>query len=498
VLIADLRPERYWLYQHGLPTKVHDRLVEAGLNVHWHAQAPGPKSRKLHPSYEPALSHQLLRHLWERGLHQAKQTAKALLRRWQQGNPTRLFQAAVAEERSLAKLLAEARAAGAKRLVLIGDDQVALTVEGVELALRLAEEFQAELLCCTQLDGLLPLVISVAFLSHVLEQEPELTWEKLVAPSGFARHGLVMDVELIDSATSPSPVRCRPIDPREQMLLKFWREHEEELEDALRSGPETPGPSRNPLTRLIQAYRQQLAPALPTYHVVGTLHDVQELRRKMNCSEKPLLDYFVIATHYGRFLREYAGLKPGSRVVDIGCSWGYLAFALANFLGKEGAYIGIEVQKCAAGWTRERLAWLGDNFRFVHLDIQNTFYNPDGTTPRSEVRLPVENAWADVIVAGSVFTHMLEDGVAGYLRELRRILRPQGILAFSYLDSSALWAGEATLSVSKDVPDEITVYSRSRINELVASAGLRPVREPVNMRQFDRTDYQTWCFAGPK
>jgi cyclopropane fatty-acyl-phospholipid synthase-like methyltransferase len=197
-------------------------------------------------------------------------------------------------------------------------------------------------------------------------------------------------------------------------------------------------------------------------------------------------------------LQRYAGLKPSSRVVDIGCSWGYLALALANLLHQQGAYLGIEVQAAAVAWARERLAWLGQNFQFVHLDIHNDFYNPSGTTPRGRVRLPVADGWADVVMAGSVFTHMQPDGVQSYFAELRRILRPGGVAAFSYLDSTAFWSGEEHLCTVKSVPDEVTVYSRQRIAQMLESAGLAAAREPVNMRQFDRTDYQTWYFATPR
>ena len=73
------------------------------------------------------------------------------------------------------------------------------------------------------------------------------------------------------------------------------------------------GTDEQRLADLIGQYRATMAPALPTYHVHGSLGDVQDVRRKMKCSQKPLLDYFVIATHYGQFLQRYAGLKPSSR-----------------------------------------------------------------------------------------------------------------------------------------------------------------------------------------
>jgi hypothetical protein len=90
---------------------------------------------------------------------------------------------------------------------------------------------------------------------------------------------------------------------------------------------------------------------------------------------------------------------------------------------------------------------------------------------------------------------MQPDGIAGYLAEFRRILRRNGVAAFSYLDSSSFWEGEDALFVHPDQRDKVTVYSRTRIEAMLSEAQLVASREPVNMRQYDRSDYQTWYFA---
>jgi SAM-dependent methyltransferase len=182
-------------------------------------------------------------------------------------------------------------------------------------------------------------------------------------------------------------------------------------------------------------------------------------------------------------------------VIDVGCNWGYLALALANLLDEEGEYLGVEVQLPAVRWAQERLAWLGDRFRFAHVDIQNDFYNPAGRTTRGAARIPADDDSADVIVLGSVFTHMQEDGIRAYLKEFRRTLRPGGVAAFSYFDSTSFWHGEETLIADPEVPDKATVYSRNRIAQMLRDTGLETAREPVNLQLFERTDYQTWYFA---
>jgi SAM-dependent methyltransferase len=402
--------------------------------------------------------------------------------------------AGVPEESSLLTLVREAEARGAVRLVLIQDDQVALTPEAIHLALRVADARRADLVTCRQVDGILPTVVEVTALKRWLTDRSDLRLSEVLTGS-IGVDGEIVDLDLVDAGELPGVTRCRPVNPRERLLIGYWQTHAARLSEALRGDPTTRRAARDALRALLADYRSAIAASLPMYHVHGSIGDVQDVRRQMEITHKPLLDYFVIATHYGRFLQEFAGLRQNSHVLDIGCSWGYLGFALANLLSKEGAYLGIEVQKPAVEWASTRLSWLGENFAFAHLDLQNDFYNPAGSTPRGQVRLPVPDEWSDVIVGGSVFTHMQPDGIAGYLAEFRRILRRNGVAAFSYLDSSSFWEGEDALFVHPDQRDKVTVYSRTRIEAMLSEAQLVASREPVNMRQYDRSDYQTWYFA---
>ncbi|MGH8247477.1 MAG: class I SAM-dependent methyltransferase, partial [Gammaproteobacteria bacterium] len=380
---------------------------------------------------------------------------KSLVKRLQQpyANPFKQFKHVVGYDETVRQLAAEARGRGEARLVLVMDHHVAVSAEGVDLALRAARDRRADLVCCTQLEGLLPVVVSVVFLERWLQRDgaPDPRW--LWSPTLLSEFGVVADLQLVNPDRFPGRIRCGPVDERETSVCRFWGERASELGAALAANPDAGGAGREHLEILMGEYRSQLVAGLETYEVVGSLSGVDDVRRRMVTTEKPLVDYFVVAMHLGRFLQRYAGLRPASRVVDIGCSWGYFGFALANFLGSDGAYVGVEVQKSAVDWARQRLGWLGKNFQFEHLDIYNAFYNPTGTVPRDKVRLPISDGWADVILAGSVFTHMAEDGVQSYLSEFRRILRPGGIAAFSYDDKSFFGGDGEAIVVDKHVPD---------------------------------------------
>lgn len=70
-------------------------------------------------------------------------------------------------------------------------------------------------------------------------------------------------------------------------------------------------------------------------------------------------------------------------------------------------------------------------FRFLHVDVVNSLYGASGSTSAAEYRFPLEDEVCDVVYAGSVFTHMLEEDCANYTREIRRILKPGGTAAIS-------------------------------------------------------------------
>ena len=495
-VVSDLHQNRTWLYDAGIPQTLYARLAREYTAL-WHHREPSAKYPHVeHRHYVPiGLKQELLASVRSR-LRRFKRPAKS---DWK----SKVVQPGaqiVSYDESIQTILACARASNVEYVALVMDNAVAVFPESIELGLRLAHEARTDLLYCSQIGGLLPTILSTSFLERWLQQERDLDPRWLDQPESLAVAAKVVDVKFFEDQELDGKFRCWPMDMKERRLLKYWEDQYPELREALRLTPEIQGQGRERLQKIFREYRSDLAAGLELYRIVGTLHDVNQLRQRMMTTSKPLTDYFVVATHYGLFLQKYAGLQSSSHLVDIGCSWGYLGFALANFLNQDGAYLGVEVQAEATKWSKERLGWLGPNFQFVNLDIHNDYYNPNGEIPRAQIRLPIEDGWANVMIAGSVFTHMLEDGVQGYLHEFRRVLAPGGVAAFSY-DDSTFWSpadSEDYVIAEKKIPDKTTYYSRKKIDEMVEKAGLQAAREPVNMRQFDRTEYQTWYFATRK
>jgi ubiquinone/menaquinone biosynthesis C-methylase UbiE len=491
VLVSDLIRSKTWLYEAGIPQQLYSRLSQVD-KVRWHHREPSVRYPHIvHRHYVPI---GLKQEIFELAYSPLRKMRASVNSNWKK-KFLQPGEQVISYDDSIQHLLLIAKETDSDYVALVGDVQVAVFPESVALSLELARITNVDVFYCSQVEGLIPTVISTDFLARWLQQDRHPNPILLRTPASLSDIARVTDIKLVSEEEFAGTFRCSPLDAREKRLLNYWEERSSQLQDALRQSPQLPGLGRAKLEKILRQYRMDLAAGLETYRVVGTLYDVEELRQRMRTTSKPLTDYFVVATHYGRFLQKYAGLQPNSHIIDIGCSWGYLAFALANFLNKEGAYLGVEIQGEATKWAKERLGWLGENFKFVHLDIHNDFYNPAGDLRRNQARLPVPDGWANVIIAGSVFTHMLEDGVQAYLDEICRVLVPNGVAAFSY-DDSTYWSSDEAYAIGdKNIPDKTTFYSRSKIKDMVLKAGLKPAREPVNMRQFDRTDYQTWYFA---
>jgi SAM-dependent methyltransferase len=124
------------------------------------------------------------------------------------------------------------------------------------------------------------------------------------------------------------------------------------------------------------------------------------------------------------------GLRPGHRVLDIGSGIGNLALALKDHL--TGGYDGLEIHPEAVAWCQRTISPRYPSFRFHRANVASGAYNPDGAEPASAYRFPFPDRTFDFILLASVFTHMLPDEVVQYLREISRVLKPDGTCVSSF------------------------------------------------------------------
>lgn len=108
------------------------------------------------------------------------------------------------------------------------------------------------------------------------------------------------------------------------------------------------------------------------------------------------------------------GLRDGMMLVDVGCGSGRLAQTLRDInVGYIGTDVVDELLRYAAKICNR------PDWRFVRTD---------------SLTIPVLDETADMVAFISVFTHLRHEEAFIYLREARRVLKPGGIVLFTFLD----------------------------------------------------------------
>ena len=119
---------------------------------------------------------------------------------------------------------------------------------------------------------------------------------------------------------------------------------------------------------------------------------------------------------------QLADLEPDAHVLDVGCGFGRMAYALAHYLAPSARYEGFDTMGHLIEWAKQSISTKFPNFTFRKADIFNRCYNPNGAFKAVDFRFPYEEERFDLIVLTSVFTHMQGAEVRHYLDEIRRVL----------------------------------------------------------------------------
>jgi SAM-dependent methyltransferase len=187
-------------------------------------------------------------------------------------------------------------------------------------------------------------------------------------------------------------------------------------------------------------------------------------------------DFLASAAREVGVLVDVGALGPDTRVLDVGCGAGRLAFGLIARFGDEVSYRGVDVMPQPIDWCKRHISTSHPGYAFLRIDVSNDRYNPNGTLAASTTRLPFESAEFDLVYAYSVLSHMDGVDVAAYLREFRRVMSPGGravVTAFveSGVDDEVVnppgygpitWSGEL----------HCVRFSVQRFEEFVREAGL--------------------------
>jgi arsenite methyltransferase len=105
-------------------------------------------------------------------------------------------------------------------------------------------------------------------------------------------------------------------------------------------------------------------------------------------------------------------LRPGERVVDVGCGAGIDSLIAAKMVGPEGRVIGVDMTPAMLEKSRRAAR---------HSGCSNVEFR-EGYAEE----LPVDDGWADVVISNGVLNLMPDK--AGALEEMARVLGPEGRL----------------------------------------------------------------------
>jgi arsenite methyltransferase len=107
-------------------------------------------------------------------------------------------------------------------------------------------------------------------------------------------------------------------------------------------------------------------------------------------------------------------LDPGERVVDVGSGAGFDSFIAAGQVGEEGRVVGVDMTPDMLEKARRTAVELG----LRHVEFRAGLAE----------ELPVDDAWADVVISNGVF-NLCADKRAAFA-EVYRVLAPGGRLQF--------------------------------------------------------------------
>lgn len=157
-------------------------------------------------------------------------------------------------------------------------------------------------------------------------------------------------------------------------------------------------------------------------------------------------------------------LKPGQRLLDIGCGLGDAALSLAADLGSDGEVIGIDASAEMIAGARSRAAAARCRVRFSVGDA---------------VDLPEPDESFDVVRSERTLQWLTDPGIA--VAEMARVLRPGGYLSLIDTDWSTFDLDVGESDLARRVREAMQIERRRpsnigrRLGDLVQNVGLKLV-----------------------
>lgn len=176
-------------------------------------------------------------------------------------------------------------------------------------------------------------------------------------------------------------------------------------------------------------------------------------------------------------LADFASVKPGQRVLDVGCGTGALTGELVQRLGPAGV-AAVDPSQSFVAASRER---------HPGVDIRQA--------PAEQ--LPFPDAAFDAAFAQLV-VHFMSDPVAG-LAEMRRVTRPDGVVAACVWDHAGeqgplriFWEAARSLGAVIDDGSKRAGTREGHLAELFEAAGLRQIESTALSVGLHQPSFEAW------
>ncbi|MFY9549888.1 MAG: class I SAM-dependent methyltransferase [Thermoanaerobaculia bacterium] len=202
----------------------------------------------------------------------------------------------------------------------------------------------------------------------------------------------------------------------------------------------------------------------------------------------PLVQFVRWPLEYRNYLPLLCGMRRDSSVLELGCHHGRTMLGLVDYLRPPGRYEGLDIMPRQIEFAQRHIHKAFPNFNFTLADVHSQTYNPEGRISAETYRFPYPDASFDVIYAASLFTHLLPQATANYLRESRRVLHPGGRCLFSFLvlenyrnKGPEAWfelryplQGFDRVAIrDPENPESLIAYETSFVEEMATKAGLK-------------------------
>jgi ubiquinone/menaquinone biosynthesis C-methylase UbiE len=112
-------------------------------------------------------------------------------------------------------------------------------------------------------------------------------------------------------------------------------------------------------------------------------------------------------------LLSLAALRPGERVLDVGCGTGSMAILARRQVGASGGVLGIDASAEMLEWARHKARRAGLDVEFLQAPAQ---------------ALPLPDGELDVVLSTLMLHHLPRPARVRLVAEARRVLRPRGRL----------------------------------------------------------------------